>query len=63
MNYGPLAMAIEKLIAADRARPSKKDDPDGSQFRSNLHGAWLDIQRAQDQFFDDVKEGRIDKGE
>jgi hypothetical protein len=61
MNYGPLCEAIDKFIMlAAQYTERQKRDP-GSDWESQRRRYWRNIEVAQDQFYEDVKNGRISK--
>ncbi len=63
MNYGPLVYAIESLLRANSAYVDRKDERKLQAHDIAVKNAWLQIGAAQDQFFEDVKNGRIEKGD
>lgn len=63
MNYGPLCEAIEALIRTALQRPPKSHKEESAIHQQNMYAAWLDVQCAQDKFYEDVKNGRIIKGD
>ena len=63
MNYGPLVKAIDELVRAKISRYACKNHELFYEHDKEVSRAAIAVARAQDQFFDDVKGGRIDKGD
>lgn len=63
MNYGPIMHAVDKLIVHFQNRPAKKDRDATLAWQGEASGLWLDLSKAQDTFYEDVKNGRIEKSD
>jgi hypothetical protein len=63
MQYGPLAQAIENLLTCYTTKPPKKDRDGNNQWTAQISRCWWEIGEATDRFYDDVRAGRIQKGD
>ena len=60
MNYGPLAQAIDNLLACDRKLQKKKTGLDDHEEHHKFQRAWQEVFTAQDKLAADVKAGTLE---
>lgn len=61
MIYGPLAHAIENLLAVVRDRPPKKDHEGNVSYDANVAAAWRRIAKVHDDMFERILDGTLKK--